>query len=91
MEGESNLGLDLVGVEGGEALHLEEHEWERDEGEDEEEEQNVVAIEEVIGLGGGVVEPECLSEGEDSTQRRLGFLKGVVGNHRRRSGTLARW
>lgn len=56
-EGEANLGLDLVIVEGGEAFDLEEDEGERDEGEDEEEEENVVAVEEVIGLRSGVVEP----------------------------------
>lgn len=64
VEGETNFGLDLVRIEEGETLEFEEYERERDEGEDEKEEENVVTVEEVIGFGGGVVEPERLGEGE---------------------------
>jgi len=76
-----NLGLDLVCFQEGEALEFKEDEGEGDEREDEEEEENVVAVEEVIGLGGRVVEPDGLREGEVSAQRRLGHRNGSVGKH----------
>lgn len=40
-----------------------------------------MAVEEVIGLGGGVVEPEGLGEGEVAPQRRLDRRNGSVGKH----------
>ena len=83
-EGQVDFWLDLVGRDEGEALEFEEDEGEGDKGKDEEEEeeQNVVAVEEVIGLGGGVVEPEGLREGEVAAQRRRGLWDGSVGEHR---------
>ncbi|KHN34250.1 Putative serine/threonine-protein kinase [Glycine soja] len=52
---------------------------------DKEEEQNVEALEEVIRLGGGVVEPEGLHEGEVATQCRRGLWDGSIGEHRHRN------
>lgn len=66
--------MDLVGVERVEAFDFEENEWERDKGEDKKEEENVMAIEEVIGFGSGVVEPEGFGEGEIASERGLGFV-----------------
>lgn len=81
MEGQSDLGLDLVAIEPGPSENLDENEGERDDGEDEEEEENVVAVENVIGLGGGVVEPEGLGESEVPAKRRSGLGDGLVGQH----------
>ena len=88
-QGQADFWLDLVGRDEGEALEFEEDEGEGDEGEDEEEEQYVVAVEEVIGLGGGVVEPEGLREGEVAAQRRHGLRDGSVGEHRHRKPRIA--
>lgn len=40
-----------------------------------------MAVEEVIGLSGGVVEPEGLGEGEIAPQRHLDLRNGSVGKH----------
>ena len=80
-QGQADFWLDLVGRDEGEALEFEEDEGEGDEGEDEEEEQNVVAVEEVIRLGGGVVEPEGFRGGEVAAQRRRGLRNGTIGEH----------
>ena len=56
---------------------------------DKEEEQNVEALEEVIRLGGGVVEPEGLHEGEVATQCRRGLWDGSIGEHRHRNPRIA--
>ena len=50
LEGQPNLGLNLVPIEAGDSHELDEDQGNRYEREDEEEEENVVTVEEVIGL-----------------------------------------
>jgi len=56
--GEPDLGLDFEAVEPGRARKLQEHDGEWDEGQDEDVQENAVAVEEVMGLGGEVLEPK---------------------------------
>ena len=44
-----------------------------------------MALEEVIGLGGEVVEPKDLCEGEVVAQHRRGLRDGSIGEHRHRN------
>lgn len=60
---------------------LEEDKGKRNKGENQEQEENVMAKEEVIGLVVGVVEPEGLEEGEIAAKRKLGGGEGVEGQH----------
>lgn len=52
-----------------------------EEREDEEEEDDVVAEENVVGLGGGVIEPEGLRRGEGSPDGGFRLLNGGVRQH----------
>lgn len=60
---------------------LEKDEGKGNKGENQEEEENVVAKEEVIGLVVGVIEPEGLGEGEIPAKGGLGGGEGVKGQH----------
>lgn len=80
-KGQSDFWLNFVLINSGCVKNLEEDEGEGNNGENEEEEENVVAIEEVIGLIGGVIEPEGLGEGEIPAKRRLGFVEGLKRQH----------
>ncbi|KAH7856570.1 hypothetical protein Vadar_002979 [Vaccinium darrowii] len=59
-EGELDLGLDFVAVDSVVVDEVEEDVEQGDGCEHDEEEEDAVAVEEVVGLGGGVIEPDCL-------------------------------
>lgn len=82
-EGELDLGLDFVRADGVPEEELEEEVVEGEERENEEEEDDVVAVEDVVGLGGGVIEPEGLRRREGSAQGGFRVVEGGVRQHRR--------
>lgn len=59
-EGELDFGLDFVRGDGILEEVFEEEVVIGEEGKNDEEEDDVVAVEDVVGLGGGVIEPEGL-------------------------------
>lgn len=60
---------------------LKEDEGKGNKGENQEEEENVMAKEEVIGLVMGVIEPESFKEGEIPAKSGLSGGDGVKGQH----------
>lgn len=80
-KGKIHLGLDFVRVDRILEEVFEKEVVEGEEREDEEEEDDVVAIEDVVGLGGGVIEPKGLRRREGSAEGGLSLVKGGVRQH----------
>lgn len=87
----ADLGLDLERGDGGREAELDEGERERHEGEDNEEEDDVMVVKEVVGDPSGVAEPDGLGEGQTPPQRRLHLPQRRVRQHlRQRKNQLER-
>lgn len=79
--GEFDFGLNFVGFKEITGDEFEEKIVKREKGEDEEKEEDVVAVEEVIGFVSGVIEPQGFGGGEMAAQGGFRLVDGGERQH----------
>lgn len=78
---ELHFGLNLVGRNGFDKEEFKKQVVKGEKRENEEEKKDVVAVKDVIRLGGGILEPESLRRREGSTNGGLRLFHGGVRQH----------